>query len=314
MSGAGPGASSSEPEPSRSEAPSQEAAGGFAVAALLFGVTTFCFPTMDAIAKGLMSRYDPMQVVWARYASQTALMALIFLPSLSRLLRTGNLRLQLIRSALLFGATMFFFSGVAVVPLAAATATMFCAPLIITALAGPILGERVGPWRWSAVIIGFLGVGLILRPGGDAFQPELLLVLGAATCYGLYQLSTRFLAGSDTPITTLFYSVLLGTAAASLIAPFAWRTPTLADAGLMMSTGVIGGLGHFAMIQALRRAPASALAPFNYLALIWATLWGALFFANVPDAWTFAGAGVIVAAGLVIYWRERVRRPAAAGG
>ncbi len=273
--------------------------------AALLTLSTFCFATMDAVAKGLMQRHDPLQVIWARYAVQALLVAAIVAPWLGRVARTRRLKLQVIRSAFLFGATLFGFLAFSVMPLADATAIFEVGPLAITALAALVLGERVGPRRWTAVGFGFLGALIIIRPGGEAFRAAALLPLMGAMCFAAYAIATRHLSDSEGFWTTSLYSALLGAGLASLSLPFVWRTPSAEDAGLMALMGAIGTAGQLLIIRAFAVAPASAIAPFTYAHLLWATLWGAVLFGDLPDGWTVLGAGVIVGSGLYVWRRER---------
>ncbi|RMD47025.1 MAG: DMT family transporter [Alphaproteobacteria bacterium] len=284
-------------------------------AILLMIVTIACFASMDAIAKTLAQRYPTLEVVWARYTSQTVVALLMLAPRLRELLRTRFLGLQLVRSAFLFGATVFFFFGIVLVGLAQATAIMNANPLIITLLAALLLGERVGPRRWLSVAAGFAGALIIIRPGSAVFSPEALLPLGAAFCYAGYALSTRFLGREENPWTSFLYTAMIGTLAATLILPFVWVPPRPADLPLMLGIGVIGGAGHYLLIRALMLAEASVIAPFSYVGLLFAALYGWTLFGEVPDLPTVAGAVVIVGAGLYLWHRERaVRRAQAAAG
>jgi len=254
----------------------------------------------------------PAQVVWARYTSQTLFIVPLLAPRLRRLVRTASPGLQLLRSALLFSATLFFFTSLSLMKLAEAAALLQTAPLIITALAALVLGEVVGIRRWSGVCIGLIGALIILRPGLGVFQFSSLLPLGAAACLASYQVATRMLSGADGIWTTLLYTAGVGTLFASLAVPFFWTTPSSFEAGLMAATGLFAGLGHLALVYGMSQAPASILAPFNYTALIWAMIFGFVFFAELPDALTLAGAAIIVSAGLYVWHRERVRALGAA--
>ncbi len=271
-------------------------------------LATFFFPSMDTVAKLLMERgYSSTQVTWARYAAQCAIVALVFAPRIRSVARTKRLGLQILRSSFLFGATFFFFTALSELDLADTVAVMFAAPLMVTALAAPVLGEKVGVWRWSAVVVGFAGMLLIVQPGGADFSLYSLSAVAAASFYALYQLSTRWLSGSETAETTLFYSALFGGVVLSIAAPFSWTPPDLSSIGLMAACGALGTLGQFMLILAFRAAPASTLTPFTYMSLIWATLYQYVLFEKLPEDETFLGAAIVVAAGLVIIWRERVR-------
>ncbi|MCI4665364.1 MAG: DMT family transporter [Neomegalonema sp.] len=285
---------------------SQLAGGGVAIGVSFMLLATFFLPTMDAFIKELSTRgYTSAQLAWARYIGQSLILLVVFAPRLRQIARTQHLKLQLIRSFFLLGATLSFFTALLKLEIGDAVAMMFAAPLIVTALAGPVLGEQVGPWRWSAVIVGFCGMLLIVRPGAESFSwYSIGAVLGAAF-YALYQISTRWLSSSERPETTLFYSALVGAAALSVAAPFFWITPSWEDVGLMTAAALSGTLGHLFIILAMRAAPASLLSPFTYASLFWALLYGVIFFGTLPDTLTFVGVAIVVAAGLVILWRER---------
>ena len=281
---------------------------GFPAAAALFLVAMFCFISMDAVAKWLTGQIDLVMIVWGRYAAQTLLLALIFGTSFPRRLRTRHVGLQTSRSLLLLTATFFFFAGLEALPLSETTAIFFVAPLIVVALAGPLLGEPIGLFRWSAVAVGFGGMLIIQQPGAATFQWASLLPFAAATCYALQQIATRKVTAGDAATTTLIFTTLAGTLVVSCIAPFFWETPDWRQVLAMLAMGALGGLGHFAMIVALTRAPASALAPFDYSSLIWAALIGVIVFDEVLPPNTLAGAAIIAAAGLFVIWRERQAR------
>ncbi len=264
------------------------------------------FSAMDATAKALGQRYDPLFAVWARYATQAVGVALIFAPRLGQVARTRRLRLQIMRSGLLFTATVLFFTGFALLPLATVTAVAQIAPLLIVALAALILGEAVGPRRWAGVAVGLAGALVIVRPGLGAVAWAALLPLGGALAYALFNIATRFLGRDEDVWTTFFYTAVVGAVGATMALPFVWQTPRLADLHLFLLVGAFGAVGQLALILALNRAEASALAPYQYSQLIWAALFGWLFFAEIPDLWTAIGAMIIVSAGLFVRWRERI--------
>lgn len=278
--------------------------------AALLVLATALFASMDAIGKGLMQRHDPFQVVWARYAAQAVIVAIIVSPRLGRVIRTARPGLQVIRSALLFMATLCGFFAFSVMPLADATAIFQTAPLAITALAALILREPVGPRRWAGVMVGFLGALIIVRPGADVFQPAALLPMLGALFFAGYSIATRFLGRDESYWTTFLYTAALGALIASAFVPLVWVTPTWADAALMLAMGAIGSAGQFLLIVAFNTAPASAIAPFTYAGLIFATLWGYVFFGDAPDGWTATGAAVIVGSGVYVWRRERMRKRA----
>jgi drug/metabolite transporter (DMT)-like permease len=191
--------------------------------------------------------------------------------------------------------------------LADATAVTFVGPLLAVAMSVPLLGEWVGPRRWTGVLIGFVGALIIIRPGTGVMEFAAFLPLGAALCFALYQIATRRLRGIDGPVTTLAFMAVTGTVVTSAIVPFFWILPDLAGGLLMGSLGMLGTTGHFALIKAFESAPVSVIAPFDYTALIWAALFGYFIFNEMPDTFTILGALVITGSGLYILRRESVR-------
>ena len=271
-------------------------------------LTMALYASMNAIAKHLMLTYPVPQVVWARYAFQMLLVVLLLRGRLPRVMAARGLKLQLGRSLLLLCSTALFFSGLRVIPLADANAIMFVGPLLVTALSMPLLGERVGPRRWAGVAIGFMGALIIIRPGAAVMHEAVLLPLGAACTYALYEITTRRLSRTDRAVTTLAYSALIGALATSLAVPFVWKPPDATGWLLMAAMGTVAGSAHFALIKAFEAAPAATVSPFGYTTLIWATVYGFVLFGDLPDAWTVSGALVIVVSGLYIFRRERRRR------
>ena len=264
----------------------------------------FLFSLMDAVAKELAANYHPMQVVWARYTSQTVFAFVLLAPRLLVLLRTRHPGLQIVRSAFLFGATISFFTALSFLEIATATAIFEVAPLFISIAAFFVLREHVGPRRWIGVTIGLVGALIIIRPGSAVFTLPALLPMVAAACFAGYAISTRFLGRNESPWTSFLYTALFGTVVSIAIVPFVWTTPLLFHGLLMGAMGAIGGIGHICLIRAFTVTEASFLAPFSYVGLALNALWGFLFFAEVPDAATIAGAVVIVAAGVYVWYRE----------
>jgi drug/metabolite transporter (DMT)-like permease len=270
-----------------------------------------CFSFLDANAKYLGRHMDVIEVVWARYTFGFVL-ALIVSNPLSRpgLLRTTRPALQIGRSALLLGSTTLNFFAIKYLQLDQALAITFSTPFIVAALSGPVLGEWVGPRRWAAIGVGFLGVLVVTRPGLNAVHPAALLSAAAALCYAVYALTTRILARTDSNQTTLFYSNLVGAVVMLPIVAAVWTTPdSLLIGALMLAAGALASIGHYLLIVAHRLAPASVLSPFIYSQLAWTVALGYLVFADVPNRWTLAGAGIVVASGLYLLHRERVRGP-----
>jgi drug/metabolite transporter (DMT)-like permease len=268
-----------------------------------------CFAGLDASAKFLNAHMDTMQVVWARYTS-AFLLALILSNPLTQpgLLATGRPLLQWSRSALLLGSTLLNFFALRYLQLDEALAILFSTPFIVTALSGPVLGEWVGWRRWAAIAVGFLGVLVVTRPAGGGIHPAAVLSVASAACYALYSLATRVLARTDSNETTLFYSNLVGALIMLPVVPFVWTTPNdPLVVALMIVMGAFGAFGHYLLIIAHRLAPAVVLAPFMYTQLVWVIVLGFMVFADVPNSWTLAGAGIVVGSGLYILHRERVR-------
>ncbi len=267
--------------------------------------TMLMFVSMDTCAKYLVAQHPTMQVVWGRYFFQVLILLIFLAPRLPVLIRTESLVFQLIRSLFLLGATLCFFTGLETVQVAEASSIMFTAPIMVTALAPLILKEKVGIRRAASVVVGFFGALVIIRPGLGAMDIGAFWILGAAACYACYQLSTRALSQQDSVLTTLFYSALLGGLIMSAVLPFHFEWPSPFGWLLMAMAGLFGTLGHFCMIKAFTHAEASQVAPYSYSSLIWASLIGYLLFGDIPDGWTYVGAGIIIASGLYILHRER---------
>ena len=270
------------------------------------------FSFIDIGVRSLAGEYHVAQVVWARYAVQMLLAPLVIVRGIHERLdprviaHTRNLKLQVGRSLFLLAASVSSVTALQFIPLAETNAIGKVGPLFVTTLAIPLLGEVVGKRRWTAVVIGFVGALVIIRPGFGGPHWAMFLPLFAALFFALYQIATRMLSNRDSPATTFFYTGLVGFVAASLVVPFVWRTPSLGDAVVMASLGLLASLGHFLLIQAFRRAPASTLAPFGYVSLLWATLAGYVFFDHFPDIPTIVGALIIAASGVYVFYREGI--------
>jgi drug/metabolite transporter (DMT)-like permease len=273
----------------------------------LFVLAGFCLSSLDATAKWLVRDHALLLIVWARYAGQMLVVTpFVWHQAGPGFWRTARPGAQLLRSSFLLAATVCFFGGLKWLPLAEGSAITFLAPIVVVLLAGPLLGERPTRARWMAAIAGFLGVLLLVRPGGAVFHPAALLLLGAAVTNGLYQLYTRKLAAED-PRTLLFYSALVGTVGLTLPLPWIVDLSALAprDLGLLVLLGLLAGVGHWCMINAYQHAPASLLTPFTYLQMLWATVYGGLVFGQLPDGVSFVGMAVIVASGIALALHER---------
>jgi drug/metabolite transporter (DMT)-like permease len=282
----------------------------------LICATVMFFACLDTTAKYLNHYMDTVQVVWARYTGGF-LLALIMSNPVSRpaLVVTSRPWMQIGRSMLLLGSTLFNFLALRWLQLDQTTAIMFSTPFLVAVLSGPLLGEWVGWRRWCAILVGFLGVLLVARPGYGGIHPAALLSVLSVICYGLYMIATRALARTDSSETTLFYSNLVGVVATSVAIPFFWSTPHDPFLiGLMVISGALGSIGHYLLIIAHRLAPPAVLAPFLYTQLIWVIALGFTVFGDWPNHWTLAGAAVVVASGLYLLHREHtVGRGSVAG-
>ena len=269
-----------------------------------------CFSTLDATAKYLVQEHALFLVVWARYAGQMLVTTPIaWQRGGPGFWRTHHPKIQLVRSLCLVVATACFFGGLRFLPLAEGTAVSFLAPMIGLVLAYPVLGERPTRARWLAAVGGFAGILILVRPGGAVFHPATGLLLMAAVANALYQLLTRRLP-RDPSHTTLFYSGLVGTVVLSAALPFV-DTPaaiTLSDVFFLVVLGLMAGVGHWGLIIAFTRAPATLVAPFTYVGMVWATLYGWAIFGHLPDGASFVGMAVIVASGVGLMAHERMRR------
>ena len=271
-------------------------------------VTVLLFSTQDAIAKNLIKSYPPIQVVWARYTSQTIISLLILLPVIGTVLKTENIGIQLLRSAFLFGATFCFFSSLKYLQLAQVNAIFQVAPLFVTALSVFILRESVGVRRWAGVLVGLMGAMIIIRPGSTSFSFTLILPIGAALSYASYLIATKYLSSEESPTTNFLYTSLIGFVLASCLVPKIWTPINPSDLFTFMSFGLLGALGHLFIILAFRLIDASFLAPFTYLQLIFASFWGFYLFTEIPDLFTIIGSALIVFSGLYVWLREQKRK------
>src|SRR5262245_19706379 len=259
-----------------------------AVAGILWMLmTALWFIALDTVAKELLTRSHLSlgQVVWGRFFFHFLIgigSALIWRTHLA----SKAPGWQLARSSLLFVTTILFNAGLTTTPLATATAIMFLSPIMLTALSHLILGEHVGPRRWFGVAAGFLGAMIIVRPGAEGFNHGALLFLAAALVNSVYQMATRRVSQHDSPQCSFFYTALVGGVLSTFAAPFSWAAPSNIDWLLLITMGILGGVGHLFLIFAFDRAPAAILAPFAYSALIWASISGFILFGEIPDAWT----------------------------
>jgi len=271
------------------------------------------FSGLDTAAKYLVTRegLPVAQVVWSRFVGQFAVM-LVLIPSLGlmsvkALFTTSRFDLQMVRSILMVGTTAFNFLALEHLRLDQTVTIVFLAPLVVALLAGPLLGEWVGRRRLAAILVGFVGVVIAVRPGFGAVHPAVLHAFAAMLVYALFMLLTRYMAHVDPPLVTLFYSMFVGTAAGAPLALAAWiAPPDLLSCALLVLLGILGGAGHWLFLHAYRLAPASSIAPFLYMQLVSMVAFGFAVFGDLPDVWTLAGASLIVASGVYLVHRERM--------
>ncbi len=273
------------------------------VSALIGAVFFFSFA--DAIGKWFgHAGYDSFQIVFMRYMFGLIPVAIAIFVSGVGGLRTKRPGVHLLRALLMFAALTFFFRGLKFMPLAEGIAVAFSAPLFVTTLSYPILRERVGPFRWGAVIVGFAGALIILQPGTDAFRPEALYIVAAALFFALAVLTTRKISVTETNVAMYTYSTVFAGLATLPALPFVWVAPQTNHIGLFLLLGLIAGAASYLMIVAYRNSPAAVNAPFDYTALIWGALMGWIVWNETPGANVWIGTLIVVAAGLTITYRE----------
>jgi len=263
-------------------------------------------PFMDTIAKYLSSEISFFQITWARYFF-TVFFTLPFMFFFFRknLTWTTQPKLQISRGLTLFFANVLFFYSISVISMAKALTLAFVAPLITTALSPTFLGEKVGFRRWSAVIIGFVGSLIVIRPGFIEFNLASIAALGTGFFYGIYLIITRKLHSSDSPLLTLLLTGVVGAAVASFLVPIVWINPTFNQWSLLALMGIFACLGHLFLILSLKYADASKLAPFGYFEIVTNVILGYYFFGDFPQYWTWVGLAIIVCSGIYISLRER---------
>ena len=303
-----PAASTAE-QPAAEQPPADARPGGERRRGVVIMVVAMVFiAAVDAIAKHLGTRLDPVQVVWGYFL--VFALALAATPPIARLpwrrlVASRRPGLQLMRAAVLVVSLNALFAGLPLLPLADATAVSFAAPMFVALLSVPLLGERVDGRRWAAVAGGLLGVAVIVRPGTELFQWAALLPLLGAVFFALFQILTRRLAQIDAPLPTLFYTGMGGLLLTSLTVGFVWRPPAPLDWAAVAAMGGLGLAAHFLMIKAFALAPASLLSPLNYTRIVWALLLGFLLFGTLPDGWSLLGSALIVGSGLLLILGER---------
>jgi len=281
-----------------------------AILAIVVGV--LCFSVLNAISKTLSQHYPVIQVIWGRYVFAFIFMMVLFLPrSGLALFRWQNVGTQVVRGLLLFFSSFLYFHGIVYLPLATAASISLTSPLVVTALSSKFLGEPVGPRRWAACGVGFIGALIVVRPGHAHFEWHSLLIVASTVCSSLYQLFSRRYGQTERPDASATMATIVGTVAAAPLLPFEGVTPPWGwDWVLFAGLGIMAGVGHYFLTIAYSQAPAAVVAPFNYVQLLGAALLGYAIFNDVPDFWTWVGAGVIVSSGLYLGHVEHQRHRA----
>jgi len=267
-------------------------------------------PIMDGFAKYLSSTLPVLQITWSRYFFTVVIvLPIMFFFFKKNLKWTEKPKLQLIRGLLLFCANILFFYSISVISLAKALTLAFIAPLIVTILSPILLNEKVGFRRWAAVIVGFIGSLIVLRPGFVEINLASVAALGTGFLYGIYLIVTRKLHNSDHPLLTLLLTGVVGAIIGSMIVPTVWVQPTITEWYMMFAIGFFASIGHLLLILSLRYADASKLAPFGYFEIITNIIIGYYYFNHFPDNWTFLGLFVIITSGIYIFRREALNKP-----
>lgn len=278
------------------------------IAIALMAAAIVSFSLLDATAKYLVTEGLPVsQVVWVRFTAHAVFTSLVLWPMASASpFRSKKPFHQILRSLSMFGATALNFFALRFLQLDQVVTIFFLTPLIVAGLAGPMLGEWAGWRRVLAILVGFMGVLIVIRPGFGGIHWAASLTLAATFCLALYSTWTRYLAHYDPAEVTQFYSPVAGVVLAMPLALLAWEMPQTSSTWLLLaSLGLWGGGGHWLLILAHRRAQAPVLAPFIYVGLLSNTLIGYLVFGDLPTWWTLAGGAVVILSGLYLIWRER---------
>ena len=270
---------------------------------MYMALAMFVFAFVDALAKYLTQVLPALQIAWLRWAAMFVGVLLLLIKRGPNVLKTNNLKLQILRGTTAGLSALIFIYGLSYVPLADAVAMTFVAPILVTVMAAFFLGEKVGITSIIAVFFGFLGVLLVLKPGVDGFQPWLILPLIAAALFALRQVISRLLGFEDSLETTTFYTAVVAFLVSSTTVPFAWEPISLSFLIFTMAAmSLLAALGEFFVIRSLNVAQAAAVAPVHYSLVVWSTLYGYLLFGHVPDFFTCLGGFTIMLSGLYILY------------
>lgn len=274
-------------------------------------LSMFLFVTMDALARELTQRLPVGQIMWVRFLIFAVIAVIIVGPRTVRAkIHSKKPWLQFWRSVVMVLEIGLFALCFRYLPVADVHAVAAMTPLLVTALAMPVLGERIGWRRWVAVVIGFLMVLMILRPGFRELDWFHLLPVLAAIFWAIYQVQIRLIGRHDTSDTTLLWTALFGAVISSFFGWIGWVWPSTETWLMLIAAGVLGGAAHYTLILALNAAPASILQPFVYTTFLWALLLGFVFFGEFPDEITLIGAAVLIAVGVYVMRREAQQKPA----
>ena len=275
--------------------------------AIIFNLSAWAvLPIMDGFAKYLSSDLPILQITWARYFFTVIFILPVMFLFKKNLVWTVKPKLQFLRGLILLTANICFFYSISVISLAKALTLAFIAPLIVTAFSPFYLNERVGIKRWTAVIIGFIGSLVVIRPGFLEFNLASLSALGTGVLYGFYLIITRKLSSSDNPLLTLLLTGVVGAIIISTVMPFVWVKPSFNQWSIMAAIGIFACIGHLLLIMSLKYAHASKLAPLSYFEIITNIIIGFYFFDDFPDNWTFLGLFIIILSGIYISRRDNV--------
>ena len=276
--------------------------------AIIFNLLAWVMlPIMDGFAKYLSAELPVLQITWARYFFTVVFIFPLMLFFFKKyLVWTDKPKLQLIRGLILLTANISFFYSISVISLPKALTLAFVAPLVVTAFSPFFLGESVGYRRWAAVIIGFIGSLVVIRPGFLEINLASLAALGTGIMYGFYLIITRKLSTSDNPLLTLLLTGVVGAIIATTFMPFVWVSPTFNQWSIMAAIGLFACIGHLFIILSLKFADASKLAPFSYFEIVTNIIIAYYFFGDFPDSWTFLGLFIIICSGIYISRRENI--------